>query len=75
MLQCTRDSELRLSDVGESQCCLPEVAWTQRLQALAWWDCNHETLHRALRDFRSLSVEAFFEHYEEKRPRLARIAG
>ena len=34
------------------------------LQALAWWDWDHATLHRALPDFRSLSAEAFLERYE-----------
>jgi hypothetical protein len=42
---------------------------------LAWWDWDHETLHRALGDFRSLTVEAFLEHYEESESALARVAG
>jgi phosphonate metabolism protein (transferase hexapeptide repeat family) len=37
----------------------------QRLQALAWWDWNHDQLHEALADFRALSVEAFLEKYED----------
>lgn len=39
----------------------PRIA--DRLQALAWWDWDHETLRRALPDFRSLVVEAFLEKY------------
>lgn len=35
----------------------------ERLQALAWWDWNHETLREALPAFRSLEVEAFLERY------------
>jgi carbonic anhydrase/acetyltransferase-like protein (isoleucine patch superfamily) len=46
-----------------------------RLQALAWWDWDHETLRRALKDFRSLPVEAFLERYDPESPKLARIAG
>ena len=52
----------------------PEAIAT-RLQALAWWDWDHETLHRALGDFRTLPVEAFLERYEAAEPALARIAG
>ena len=37
----------------------PDVA--ERLQALAWWDWEHERLRAALPDFRALSVEAFLE--------------
>ena len=40
-----------------------------RLQALAWWDWPHERLRVALPDFRSLSAEAFLDHYET-RPQL-----
>jgi phosphonate metabolism protein (transferase hexapeptide repeat family) len=36
----------------------------QRMQALAWWDWNHEVIHTALPDFRALSAEAFLERYE-----------
>ena len=32
-----------------------------RLDALCWWDWEHEKLHAALKDFRSLPVEAFLE--------------
>ncbi|GAB5429265.1 MAG: chloramphenicol acetyltransferase [Devosia indica] len=39
-----------------------EVA--SRLDALAWWDWDHEQLHRALPDFRNLGIEAFLEKYE-----------
>ena len=35
-----------------------------RLDALAWWDWDHERLHQALPDFRSLGIEAFLEKYE-----------
>lgn len=34
-----------------------------RLDALAWWDWEHERLHTALKDFRSLPVEEFVERY------------
>jgi phosphonate metabolism protein (transferase hexapeptide repeat family) len=35
-----------------------------RLDRLAWWDWDHETLHRALPDFRKLGAEAFLEKWE-----------
>jgi hypothetical protein len=35
----------------------------ERLQALAWWDWEHERLRRALPDFRTLSIEAFLDRY------------
>jgi phosphonate metabolism protein (transferase hexapeptide repeat family) len=35
-----------------------------RLADLAWWDWNHETLRRALPDFRKLGIEAFLDKYE-----------
>lgn len=38
----------------------------ERLQALAWWDWDHETLKHALPDFRSLSAEAFLDRYEHE---------
>ena len=34
-----------------------------RLDALAWWDWEHERLHAALHDFRVLSVEEFLERH------------
>lgn len=34
------------------------------LDRLAWWDWPHEKLHKALRDFRSLSAREFIEKYE-----------
>lgn len=40
----------------------PQTA--ERLQALAWWNWDHETLRTALPDFRTLSAEAFLERYE-----------
>lgn len=43
-----------------------------RLQALAWWDWDHETLRIALPDFRALSAEAFIEKYEGQ-PRTTNI--
>ncbi len=44
------------------------VPLAERLQALAWWDWDHETLKRALPDFRALSAEAFVEKYEDENP-------
>jgi phosphonate metabolism protein (transferase hexapeptide repeat family) len=38
-----------------------------RLAELAWWDWDHETLRRALPDFRQLDVESFLEKYEPAR--------
>jgi hypothetical protein len=35
-----------------------------RLHELAWWDWDHETLRRALPDFRSLAVEDFLAKYQ-----------
>ena len=35
-----------------------------RLQALAWWDWDHERLRRALPDFRALAVEDFLAKHE-----------
>jgi hypothetical protein len=34
-----------------------------RLQALAWWDWDHERLRLALPDFRALGIEAFLEKH------------
>src|SRR5690242_9352431 len=34
-----------------------------RLSELAWWDWDHETLRRALPDFRELAVEEFLDKY------------
>ncbi|KWV51712.1 chloramphenicol acetyltransferase [Bradyrhizobium macuxiense] len=42
------------------------VAIANRLAALAWWDWDHETLRRALPDFRKLSVEDFLDRYESR---------
>lgn len=39
-------------------------ATAQRLQGLAWWNWDHESLRLALPDFRALSAEAFLEKYE-----------
>jgi hypothetical protein len=35
-----------------------------RLQALAWWNWDHERLRRALPDFRALPVEEFIARHE-----------
>ena len=35
-----------------------------RLDALAWWDWDHERLRQALPDFRNLGIEAFLEKHE-----------
>jgi phosphonate metabolism protein (transferase hexapeptide repeat family) len=35
-----------------------------RLTELSWWDWNHETLRKALPDFRKLPVEDFLAKYE-----------
>ena len=35
-----------------------------RLVGLAWWDWDHETLRRALPDFRKLATEEFLDKYE-----------
>jgi phosphonate metabolism protein (transferase hexapeptide repeat family) len=39
----------------------------ERLQALSWWDWDHEALRVAVPDFRRLSIEAFLERYEGRR--------
>ena len=41
---------------------MPDIA--ARLEALAWWDWDHERLRAALPDFRTLAIEAFLEKYE-----------
>ena len=41
-----------------------EETTAERLEALAWWDWDHERLRQALPDFRNLSVDAFLERYE-----------
>jgi phosphonate metabolism protein (transferase hexapeptide repeat family) len=40
------------------------AAVAERLQRLAWWNWNHNSLRLALPDFRSLTTEAFLEKYE-----------
>lgn len=35
-----------------------------RLEALVWWDWDHERLRRALPDFRTLAIEDFIAKYE-----------
>lgn len=42
----------------------PAVA--ARLEALAWWDWPHDEIHRALDDFRGLTIGAFLEKYEAR---------
>jgi phosphonate metabolism protein (transferase hexapeptide repeat family) len=37
-----------------------------RLQKLAWWDWNHESLRQALPDFRRLGIEEFLAKYESR---------
>jgi phosphonate metabolism protein (transferase hexapeptide repeat family) len=47
-----------------------------RLEALAWWDWHHDDIHKALDDFRNLSIDAFLEKYEGKQrivPQVGRI--
>jgi phosphonate metabolism protein (transferase hexapeptide repeat family) len=39
----------------------PEIA--ARLEALRWWDWDHDQLYQALPDFRALSAEAFLTKY------------
>ena len=36
----------------------------ERLMRLSWWDWDHQTLHAALPDFRTLSIEEFLDKYE-----------
>jgi phosphonate metabolism protein (transferase hexapeptide repeat family) len=48
----------------------PDIA--ARLEALAWWDWDHERLRGALPDFRTLAIEAFVEKYEDRRLTLPR---
>lgn len=36
----------------------------ERLIQLAWWDWDHDALHAALPDFRTLAIDAFLEKYE-----------
>lgn len=37
----------------------------EKLQALAWWDWDHNRIRQALDDFRSLDVAVFIEKYAE----------
>ncbi len=37
---------------------------TDRMQALAWWDWDHNKMRDALMDFRALEAEVFLEKYE-----------
>jgi len=36
---------------------------SERMDKLAWWDWSHETLRRALPDFRALGAPAFLDKY------------
>ncbi|WP_417264177.1 chloramphenicol acetyltransferase [Celeribacter sp.] len=36
----------------------------ERIDALGWWDWDHQRLRAAIEDFRSLKAEAFLEKYE-----------
>lgn len=36
----------------------------ERMQALSWWNWEHERLHSALADFRKLTAEEFLEKHE-----------
>lgn len=36
----------------------------ERMMALAWWDWDHDRLHAALPDFRSLDAEGFLEKHD-----------
>jgi phosphonate metabolism protein (transferase hexapeptide repeat family) len=45
-----------------------------RLLRLAWWDWDHETIRRALPDFRNLDIEDFLDKYEAAVPPLRRSA-
>jgi phosphonate metabolism protein (transferase hexapeptide repeat family) len=40
-------------------------AVSDALEAIAWWDWEHDRLRQALRDFRTLPVEAFVEKYRQ----------
>lgn len=42
-----------------------EASTAERLQSLAWWDWPHADIHKALDDFRNLSIDQFLEKYEE----------
>ncbi|MEC9461809.1 MAG: acetyltransferase, partial [Pseudomonadota bacterium] len=35
----------------------------ERMQALAWWDWDHDRLFLALEDFRHMDAEQFIEKY------------
>jgi phosphonate metabolism protein (transferase hexapeptide repeat family) len=41
-------------------------AIAERLVRLGWWDWDHETLRRALPDFRTLTIEEFLDNYEAR---------
>lgn len=40
-----------------------DAATAERLQQLGWWDWDHDRLHKALPDFRALTVEAFLDKH------------
>lgn len=39
----------------------------ERLEALSWWDWDHERLRESLADFRQLPIESFLEKHERRR--------
>lgn len=45
----------------------------ERMQRLAWWDWEHDALHVALADFRSLSAAEFLDKYEERTGRAREV--
>jgi len=40
-----------------------EPAVARRIEALVWWDWDHDKLRAALPDFRALSPEAFLDKH------------
>jgi len=51
----------------------PEIA--ARVEALGWWEWHHDDIHKALDDFRNLSIDAFLEKYEEKQEVVPKTGG
>ena len=47
---------------GRASCAF-EPAIARRIEALAWWDWDHDKLRAALPDFRTLSPEAFLDKH------------
>ena len=42
--------------------------WRPACRNSRWWDWDHETLRRALPDFRKLTVEDFLDKYTAAEP-------